>query len=66
MIKVGTHTIFNPSGLPGFILQLGFDDPWKIPLENLRRVRYPYCKEVRKYACEEDVKKSNYVTERHR
>ena len=52
--------------MPGFILQLGFDDPWKIPLENLRRVRYPYCKEVRKYACEEDVKKSNYVTERHR
>ena len=52
--------------MPVFIIDLGLDGFCKIPLENLRRVRYPYCKEVRKYACEEDVQKSNYATQRHR
>ncbi len=51
-----------------FILPLGFDgpSPRKIPVDNLRVVRYPFCKEVRKYACEKDVQKSDYVTQRHR
>ena len=52
--------------MPVFILHLGFEDPWKIPVEYFGKVRYPYCKEVRKYACEKDIKKSDYVTEGHR
>ncbi len=64
--KFGTHTVFNALSLPALILHVGFDGPLEISVETFGRVRYPFCKEVRKYACEKDVQKSDYAAERHR
>ena len=61
--KTGRYNRFHLAGMSVSIVHLGIEDPWKIPVEYFRKVRYPYCKEVRKYACEEDVEKSNYVAE---